>query len=412
MQFKLKYLLIFLALLLSANISAQRTKRQVLEARRIQNQKDQIYINALLSNTKRKENNLLNDLNDLKDKINSRENVITAITNETNELGNEIYLNQLEINQNRRDLEALKKDYAAMIFQSYKSKSQNSRIMFLLSSDNFYQGYKRFQYMKQYTSFRKKQGEEILSKTDKLQILTDTLRLKKELKQTLLSEKKAAQAIVEKEKKNQENLLSQVKKKESKYKKQIRKFQKEEARIDALIDKAIRDAIAASNRKTSTKTTTTTSKKAVTFTLTAEAKELATKFTSNKGKLPWPVEKGYVSTYYGKQPHPIVKTATIQSNGVRITTNKGSKARAVFEGTVLAVQVMSGNKKAVLIQHGNYITVYKNLENVTVNKGDKVRTKQLIGTIFTDKITDKTILGFLLSNNTKTQNPRSWIYKM
>jgi len=132
----------------------------------------------------------------------------------------------------------------------------------------------------------------------------------------------------------------------------------------------------------------------------------------NRGKLPWPVEKGYVSTYYGKQPHPIVKTATIQSNGVRITTNKGSKARAVFEGTVLAVQVMTGNKKAVLIQHGNYITVYKNLENVTVNKGDKVKTKQIIGTIFTDKITDKTILGFVLSNNAKTENPRSWIYKM
>jgi len=132
----------------------------------------------------------------------------------------------------------------------------------------------------------------------------------------------------------------------------------------------------------------------------------------NRGKLPWPVEKGYVSTYYGKQPHPIVKTATIQSNGVRITTNKGSKARAVFEGTVLAVQVMTGNKKAILIQHGNYITVYKNLENVTVNKGDKVKTKQIIGTIFTDKITDKTILGFVLSNNAKTENPRSWIYKM
>ncbi|MFK5959613.1 MAG: peptidoglycan DD-metalloendopeptidase family protein [Lutibacter sp.] len=410
MQFKFKYFLILLALIISANVSAQKTKRQVLEARRIQNQKDQIYINALLSNTKRKEKNLLNDLKDLKDKIDSRENVISAITNETNELGNEIYLNQLEINQNKRDLEALKKEYANMIFQSYKSKSQNSRIMFLLSSENFYQGYKRFQYMKQYTSFRKKQGEEVIKKTKKLQILTDTLRLKKKLKQSLLSRKRAAQLIVEKEKKDQENLLSKVKKKESKYKKQIRKFQKEETRIDALIDRVIRDAIVASNRKANRKAAT--SKKEVTFTLTAEAKELASKFTSNKGKLPWPVEKGYVSTYYGKQPHPIVKTATIQSNGVRITTNKGSKARAVFEGTVLAIQVLSGNKKAVLIQHGDYITVYKNLEGVQVNRGDKVITKQILGTIFTDKITNKTILGFVLSKNTKTENPTNWIYKM
>jgi len=361
----------------------------------------------LLSNTKRKEKNVLSELSDLKDKIKTRERLISAITSETNELGNEIYLNQLEINQNKRDLVVLKKEYGEMIFKSYKSKSQNSRIMFLLSSENFYQGYKRFQYMKQYTSFRKKQGEEIQQKTIELQVLTDSLKLKKELKETLLSEKKDEQVVVEKEKIEQENLLSQVKSKENKYKRQIKKFQKEEARIDAQIDKVIRDAIAASNKKEGAKST-----KSAVFKLTAEAKKLASKFTLNKGKLPWPVEKGYVSTYYGKQPHPVVKTATIQSNGVRITTNKGSKARAVFEGTVLAVQVMPGNKKMVLIQHGDYITVYKNLENITISKDDKVQTKQIIGTIFTDKITDKTILGFVLSKNTSTENPINWIYKM
>ena len=408
MQFKLKYLLFILALIMSVNISAQkRTKRQVLEARRIQNQKDQIYINALLSNTKRKEKNLLNDLKDLKDKIKTRENLIQSITNESKELGNEIYLNQLEINQNRRDLKALKKDYADMIFKSYKSKSQNSRIMFLLSSENFYQGYKRFQYMKQYTSFRKKQGEKILKTTTELQLLTDTLKSKKELKQQLLSEKKKEQKVVQEEKKDQESLLSQVKRKESKYKKQIRQFQREETRINAQIDKVIKDAIAASNKKSGS-----SSGSSSVFKLTAEDKKLASEFTLNKGKLPWPVEKGYVSTYYGKQPHPIVKSITIQSNGVRITTNKGSKARAVFEGSVMSIQVMPGNKKAVLLRHGNYISVYNNLENVFVSKGDKIKTKQEIGTIFTDKITDRTILNFMLKNNSKTVNPRSWIYRM
>jgi len=408
MQIKFKYLLFVLSLLLSVNISAQkRTKRQELEARRIQNQKDQVYINALLSNTKRKEKNLLNDIKDLKDKITSRENLISSITNESKELGNEIYLNQLEINQNKRDLKALKKDYGNMIFKSYKSKSQNSRLMFLLSSESFSQGYKRFQYMKQYTSFRKKQGEDINIKTEELQTLTDTLKKKKELKQELLSEKKKEQTVVEREKKNQESLLGQVKKKESKYKKQIRQFQRDEARINAQIDKAIRDAIAASNKKSGSKSSGSS-----VFKLTAEGKALASKFNLNKGKLPWPVEKGYVSTYYGKQPHPVVKSITIQSNGVRITTNKGSKARAVFEGVVMAIQLMPGNKKAVLIKHGNYISVYNNLENVIVSKGDKIKTKQTLGTIFTDKITDRTILNFMLKDNSKTVNPRSWIYKM
>ncbi|MFD0761610.1 murein hydrolase activator EnvC family protein [Lutibacter aestuarii] len=411
MQFKLNYLFLAVALLLSVNISAQKTKRQKLEARRVQLQKDQIYINALLSNTKRKEKNLLVELKDLDGKINTRQELISIITKESNELGNEIYLNQLEINKNKRNLEALKKDYGDMIFKSYKSKSQNSRIMFLLSSDNFFQAYKRFQYMKQYTSFRKRQGEEIIEKTKELEILTDSLEVKKKQKQVLLEEKKKEQFVIEKEKKEQENLLTQIKKKENKYKRQIKQFQREESRIDAQIEKLIRDAIVASN-KASGSTKTTTSSSSATFALTPEAKELASKFELNKGKLDWPVEKGYVSMYYGNQPHPIVKTATIKSNGVRITTSSGSKARAVFNGTVLAVQVMSGNKKMVYIQHGNYISIYKNLATVFVNKGDKVTTKQEIGTIFTDKVTGKTILGFVLSKNTTTENPASWIYRM
>ena len=413
MQFKIYFPLFFLTLFCSVTILGQSSKRQVLEARRTQIQKDIVYINALLSNTKRKESNLLSEVKDLKDKIKTREELISVITSESKELGNEIYLNQLDINKNERDLEALKKDYAKMIFKSYQSKSQNSRIMFLLSSENFFQAYKRFQYMKQYTSFRKNQGEEIQIKTTELKVLTDSLKIKKDQKQALLNDKKKEQTVIEMEKKQQEGLLSQVKKKEGGYKKQIQKFQREEERIDAQIDKLIRDAIAASNKKTgSSEATATNTASKATFTLTAEAKELASKFTSNKGNLPWPVEKGYVSTYYGKQPHPIVSSTTIQSNGVRITTNEGSTARAVFEGTVLAIQVMSGNQKAVLIQHGNYITVYKNLENVYVSNGDKVSTKQEIGTIFTDRITGKTILGFLLSKNTDTEDPASWIYKM
>ncbi len=406
MHFNPKYLLFIFIVFISVQTSAQKSKRQKLEARRVQLQKDKIYINALLSNAKRKENNLVNELKDIKDKINISEDIIGAITNETKELGNEIYLNQLEINKNKRALESLKKEYAKMIYKSYKSKSQNSRMMFLLSSENFLQAFKRFQYMKQYNAYRKKQGVEIQEKTMELQTLTDSLKIKKNLKQALLSDKKQEQSVIEKEKKTQEGLLSQVKQKENKYKRQIRGFIKEEKRINAQIDKLIRDAIAASNKKAGK------SSSSATFALTPKAKELAAKFELNKGKLDWPVERGFVSTFYGKQPHPVVKSLTIQSNGVRITTNKGSKARAIFSGTVLAIQIMTGNKKAVLIQHGNYITVYKNLENVIVKKGDNVKIKQIIGTIFTDKITGKTILDFVLSKNATTQNPANWIYRM
>lgn len=408
MQLKIKYIFLFITLIFSVNITAQKTKRQILEERRIQLQKDKVYINGLLSNTIKKEKNLLIELTDTEKRIDNSEKLISVISKESKELGNEIYLNQLEINKNRRDLVVLKKDYADMIYKSYKSKSQNSRIMFLLSSENFFQAYKRFQYMKQYTSFRKQQGESIQLKNIKIEALIDTLKNKKSTKQNLLNQQKKEQEDISKQKRQQQILLSEVKKKESKYNRQIKSFLKEEKKINAQIDKIIRDAIAASNKKSGKKSTSGKAE----FVLTAEAKVLADQFTANRGKLPWPVEKGFVSMYYGKQRHPIVKTATIQSNGVRITTAKSSKARAVFNGTVLAVQVMSGNKKAVLIQHGNYITVYKNLQNVTIHTGDKVTTKQNIGTIFTDKVTGKTILSFVLSKNATTENPKSWIYKM
>lgn len=409
MALKFRYFLFFLAVTLSVSSTvAQKSKREVLEARRIQLQKDKVYINALLSNTIRKEKNVLIELNEINGKIKKSEEIISVIESESKALADEIYLNQLEINQNKRDLEVLKKDYADMIYKSYKSKSQNSRIMFLLSSENFYQAYKRFQYMKQYTTFRKLQADEIQLKTEELQILTDSLKIKKKWKQDLLDEAIKEQNAIESEKKQQQNLLNQVKRKEKTYQKQIKSFLAEEEKIDAQIQKLIKEAIAASN----TNSENITSGSSTTFALTAEAKELASQFTANKGNLPWPVEKGYVSTYYGKQPHPIVKTATIQSNGVRITTAEGTKARAVFNGTVMAVQVLPGNKKAVLIQHGNYITVYKNLENVTVKTGDKVSTKEEIGTIFTDKVTGKTILGFVLLKNTTTEDPKYWIYHM
>ena len=407
MRPKLHYILLIFALLFSTEMLAQKTKRQRLEARRTQLQKDIVYINALLSNTQRKEKNLLGEVKDLNDKIKRRQQLIDAITSETKELNNEIYLNQLEINKQKRNLKALKEDYGDMIYKSYKSRSQNNRLMFLLSSDNFYQAYKRFQYMKQYTSFRKSQGEKIVEKTTELEVLSDSLKIKKDQKQALLNDQKAEQSVIQAEKKTQEVMLAEVKKKEGSYKRQIRKFQREEARVDAEIDKLIRAAIAASNKGSGTTTAS-----ASTFRLTPEDKALASQFSSNKGKLPWPVEKGYVSTYFGKQPHPIVRTATIQSNGVRITTDKQSKARAVFDGTVFNILLMSGNKKAVLIQHGNYISVYKNLENVFVSKGDKVKTKEEIGTVFTDKITDKTILNFMLTNNSKPENPANWLYRM
>lgn len=402
-----RYFIVFAVLLMTVNVChAQRSQRRLLEARKVQLKKDIVYINALLSNNERKEKNLLNDVRDLNTKIKKHNELIGTITLESEALVREIYVNKNDIKSLVIELKSLKKDYAAMIIKSYKSKSQQSRLMFLLSSDDFNQGYKRFQYMKQYTAFRKKQGEDISLKTTQLLHLNDTLKDKKKDKELLIKDKKHIQYKIENQKKRREVLISKVQQTEDKYRNQIRGFQKQQAQISAQIDKIIRDAIRKSNKGNAKGT------KSKGFKLTPENQKLASQFVANKGKLPWPVAKGYLTMRFGTQPHPVVKSTTIQSNGVRIATGKGAKARAVFKGTVLEILVMSGNRKAVLLQHGNYISIYKNLATVSVKKGDKLATKQTIGTIHTDKISGKTILWFVISKELKTVNPARWIHKM
>lgn len=396
---KTKIIVILFALFCLNTFS--QTKKE-LEAQRKAIQEKVSEIRSLLAETRTVKKTELEALAELNLQISTQEKLISAFNAESKVLNNEIRSNEREINTLKKELETLKKDYANMIYKSYKSKSQNSRIMFLLSSQNFHQAYKRLQYMKQYTDFRKAQGQQIGKKTRDLEILNDTLNIKKKEKDVLANETKKEQQKIEKRREEQQKILDKVKKQERKYIAEIKKQQREERRIDNKIKKIIQAAINKSNNnKGSSKG----------FTLTAEAKVLASKFEENKGNLPWPLEKGVVTRRYGKQKHETLPGITIESNGVHIRTEKNANARAIFEGTVLQIQSVSG-KKAVYIQHGNYITLYNNLETVTVKTGEKVKTKQPIGKVYTDKISKKTILKFQIWKNTTRLNPASWIYKM
>src|SRR5690606_5398889 len=310
------------------------------------------------------------------------------------------------ISELRDQLKILKDNYAKMIVKSYKSKNEQSRIMFLLSSSNFKQAYKRLEYLKQYTRYQKQQGQNIKQKTTELQALNTDLVRQKEDKNRLIAENRKTQKTLESELKQHEGLLASINKNMNSYTAQIKAKQRETARIDKEIDNIIKAAIAASN-KASGNTSNTSG-----FALTAEAKVLAANFVANKGKLPWPVEKGAVMIGYGTQPQPVVKTTTINSNGVRIATEENAEVRAVFEGEVLQVQAIKGANLTIFIRHGNYITLYKNLSKVYVKKGDKVNTKQAIGQVFTNQSNNESILYFYVFKDSKTQNPAEWIYKM
>tara|TARA_R110002124_G_scaffold17532_3_gene73408 strand:+ start:283656 stop:284888 length:1233 start_codon:yes stop_codon:yes gene_type:complete len=405
-----KYLIVFACFFMISTSFGQPDKQKELEEKRQALLNDIKQINSLLFKTRGEKKSVLTQVEDLDQRITTRENLIKITNQQANLLTRKVNDNLTKMELLRDELKVLKEDYAAMIKKSYKSKSQQSRVMFLLSSNNFLQAYKRLQYMKQYAKHRKKQGESIKEKTAMLQTLNTDLIEQKKQKQKLIEENKIARANLTKEKKEQEALIASLKKDEGKFATQIRTKQKEADRIDKQIEAMIREAIASSNKSSENNVTTT--KSTATLGLTPEAKALAANFTSNKGKLIWPVEKGIVTESYGTHRHPQFPNVTTNNNGVEITTEANSKARAVFNGEVMQVQQIRGANQAVYIRHGDYITVYSNLSSVLVKKGDKVVTKQELGTVYNNPATGKTTLKFYIYKNSNKMNPSDWIYRM
>jgi septal ring factor EnvC (AmiA/AmiB activator) len=396
---------------------SQSTQQEKLEERKSQIQKEIRENEELLQSVKKKEKSAVNLIEIQKKKIQLKERLINMTEKQTKLLNNDMYINQVQINKLKNQLKVLKEDYARMIVKSYKSRSEESRAMFILSSKSFLQAYKRAQYMKQYTSYRKLQGEEIQSKSVQLAVYNGKLNVQKVAKQKLIVENEKERTSLVVEKKEQQKLVDSIKKDKTKIASEIKKKQQESKAIDRQIDRLIREAIAEANRKAAAEKAkanpkATVSKEAVSssrIVLTAESKIIADNFKANRGRLPFPVERGFISLGFGDQPHPIYKSLTIHNSGVEITTDQGSSARAVFDGVVTSVIVLSPVNKAVMIQHGDFFTVYQNLSSVSVSKGDKVSRKQTIGKVRTSGETGKTVLKFLILQNTTYNNPASWL---
>tara|TARA_S200000501_G_scaffold145454_1_gene137349 strand:- start:6288 stop:7451 length:1164 start_codon:yes stop_codon:yes gene_type:complete len=380
-------------------------RQKTLETQKKRLQAEIKQINSLLFKNTKQEKSVLSQVEDLNVKILVRTDLVNVNKQQANLLTLQINVNQRNITNFRKELELLKKDYAEMIRKSYKSKSAQNRLMFLFSSDDFLQAYKRIQYIKQYTNYREKQGEQIAEKTKTLQSLNKNLLEQKAQKEGLVLENQKVQEQLQQERKSQQRLIRSLKNKSRSLAGEIKQKQRKAQAIDREIERLIREAIAASNKAAGKKSNNA-------FALTPEAKKLASNFVANKGKLPWPVEKGFVIQRFGMQPHPVVKTTMIKSNGVTIATTPRAEARAVFEGEVMTILSFKGSNPTILIKHGNFITTYKNMGRVYVKKGDKVKAKQPIGEIFTHPQTGKTALQFSVFNELRPQNPKSWIFRM
>ena len=404
MKYKIVYIFLFI---INANLFGQSVlsfEQTKLEKQRLKLREEIKQINSLLFVNKQKKNTTVSDVEDIQLRISVRRELIKVNNEQANFLESLINVNQRDIDKYRSQLIELKKEFALIIQKSYKSKSMQNRLMFIFSSENFVQAYKRIDYLKQYNSYRKKQAIKIKNQTLTLQDLNKDLIKKKNQKQSLVTENREITSMLIKEQLEQENLLKSLRKKSKNFEKEIIQKQKQASLIDDKIEKLIREAIAISNKEAGKKASNF-------FSLTPEAKVLAENFKSNKGNLPWPVEKGIIVQRFGTQTHPIVRTTKIKSSGISIATESKINARAVFDGEVMSILTFKNSNPTILIKHGNYITAYKNMSKVYVKKGQRVISKQKLGEIFTNEETGKTILQFSVFNGMNPENPDLWLFQ-
>ncbi|NNC33945.1 MAG: peptidoglycan DD-metalloendopeptidase family protein [Croceitalea sp.] len=386
-------------------IVAQTSEQKALEEKRARIQNEIKEINRLLFAEKQEKGNVLEQMDALDYKINISQELIRVTNQQSNLLNRQINANIRAIDKMREDLKFLKDDYAQLIRKSYENKAQENRLLFLLSSQNFFQAFKRIQYLKQYKEFRRKQGQEIVDKTEALTKLNKELVEQRKAKDQLIAENTKIKNQLSREINNQKELLQSIRQNESKYRVAIDDRKKETRRIDREIEKLIRSAITSSNKKAGKSNSTK-------FELTPEAELIASNFSSNKGKLIWPVQKGIKSQGFGVYADKVYPSIKHENSGVTITTDQGETARAIFEGEVITIFTNKMGVMGVYLRHGNYISMYYNLSKTFVQKGDKVSAKDPLGEIYTNRFKGATELKFYLYQDTNKLNPEDWIYQL
>ena len=382
-----------LLVLLALPMAAQKQSVNDLKKQRENTLRELEKTGKMLNETKKSETATLNKLNLLSKDIATRKRLITNINSEIDALNDE--MGQLS---NKRDslqqtLEALKSDYARLVRETHYQEMMQTPLLFLLRAEDFNQAMRRIRYLQEFQRYRKEQVARIQNTQAEIDIQTELLESNRvEKEQTLSVQKRETENLARDERKHQ-NMLQQLKKKEKDLLAQQRRQQKKADDLNRKIEDIIKQQAAKQKGQRMTK----------------EQQLIAGGFEKNKGRLPWPVEKGMVSGEFGVHPHPTLSKVTVNNKGIYIQTTRGAAVRAVYEGEVTSCFVMGGTN-AVIIQHGNYRTVYTGLATINVKKGDKVKTKQTIGTVYTDPDNDnKTEMFFQVWKDKDIQNPSLWL---
>ncbi len=393
-------------LLLNAAAFAQKD-RAALEQDKKKVEEEIEYTNRLLEQTRESRQASLNEVVILNQKISKRERLIGTISQQIALVDARIREAQDSISLLENDLANLRDEYAKMVYYAYKNKNLYDRLLFVFSSEDFNQAYQRLKYFQFYNEYRKQQALLIQIKQKRLEIKLEELQSIRDEKSVLLSAEERQKLALTSEREEKNKSVKSLSKKE----KELQKTLKEKEAAARKLQQAIQDIIAEEIRLANERADKYGAplQKTGLYTLTPEEKLLSDDFLNNRGRLPWPLEQAVVSSTFGEHPHPVLKNVKTRNNGIDLLTDPGAEARAVFAGVVTRVMNVPNNNNVVIIRHGEFLTVYSNLDQVYVKIGEKISVKQKIGTVYTSKQDSKTELHFEVWQSKTLQNPEEWL---
>jgi len=384
-----------------ADGTVQGQSRQNLNKTKKQLEAEIEYTNSLLDQTKKSKETSLNKLRLLNRQIDRREALIQTISAEIGSVDNEIAISNQTILSLKEELNTLKQEYARMILYAYRTMRTNNRLVFIFSSKDFNQAYHRLRYYRQYAEFRRKQADKIRQTQAELLLKQQNLHSIRVQKVELADAQEKSRQKLTREKQEKDNTVRELTKREKELLATLKTKQNALNKLQAEIEKLIANERAVA-RRAGSKTSTEMSS-------TLAEKKLSGTFAASRGSLPWPSEKGVVVSTFGEHPHPVLKYVKVKNNGIDISVTNGTTIRSVFQGKVSRILSVPNLNKVVIIRHGEYLTVYSNMQEVNVSEGQEVKTKQTIGKIHSDPEDGKSELHFEIWLGKTIQDPQDWL---
>ena len=425
-----KYIIILILSMVAFPFNLYSQDRNKLEKEKIKLEKEIASMNKILNETKKTKKMSTSELRVLEKKIAQRKKLIKNINSQMGMLNNEIKSTQQSIGELCKEITILRESYAQMLRYAQKNKTNTDKLLFIFSSKDYKEAYQRYILFRQFGDLQKEKLAQIQSKTNELSKRTNELELKRTNQEKLLQQELKNSKELNKEKSEKQKTVNQLQKKEKQLAKNLKDKQKQVKKLQQQIDNAIaaevkkqKELAAKKKQQMATNTTTnkkeaeankaaieTAKKKNYTIATTPEEVALSSSFEANKGKLPWPTSQGVIVSQYGVHKHPEVKGAVIENKGIDIRTTKGSSVRSIFKGEVSRIAKGPTGLLVVIIRHGEYMSVYANLKSVSVKNGQKVDTKQSIGTVSTneDGVSE---YKFQIFKGTHHLNPSIWLSK-